>query len=147
MPPSSKGARWRKHKTIQLLWFLCLAYCAKYNKRDISWRNVLYLSLFTRATQVECLKVGRRQKQKMKPKNPTKIETVFSLELASVRLLPSLGSDISIVKVVTDSLDAKSNDSFWVLILLDLPGTSDPDDYFFLLGILSSVGFWQCTFS
>ena len=150
MPPSSKGARWRQHKTLQLLWSLCLVYCAQYNKRDISWRNVLYLLLFTRASQVERLKVGRSQKQKMKPKTPTKIETAFSLELASVRLLPSLGASLGtghMVKVATDCLDAKSNDSFRVLILPDLTGTSDPGDYVFLLGILSSVGFWQCTVS
>ena len=86
----------------------------------------------------------------MKPKTPTKIETAFSLELASVRLLPSLGASLGtghMVKVATDCLDAKSNDSFRVLILLDLTGTSDPDDYVLLLGVLSSVGFWQCTVS
>lgn len=55
---------------------------------------------------------GEKTKRKNETKTPTKIETAFSLELAAVRLLPSLGPDISIVKVATDCLHAKSNDSF-----------------------------------
>lgn len=103
-----------------------------YKVEEVSWRNFLCLLLFTRTEENES---GKRKKQTLlKIRTPTKKtktrkrETAFSLELAAVRLLLSLYTDPSTVKVIVDCHDNKPNGDFWPLIWWDLTGTFNPAD-------------------